>query len=82
MWPFKCNSCNKSPTEPSVARYVCIYCRSDPSFFGEYSDYCSDCVEQFLDGNEDLKDKFKDYGHSKMHPLIRIPYCTRNYKEF
>ncbi len=41
---FGCNGCQGCPEIVGEARYICLACRSDPNYQGDYIDCCSKCM--------------------------------------
>ena len=50
-WEVLCNCCKQSNWKPGIARYVCLYCRSDPNYFGDVTDFCELCLQKYLNGD-------------------------------
>ncbi len=48
---FECNSCQCRPSEIGVAKYICLACQADPNPRGDYTDFCANCVDEYLKGN-------------------------------
>jgi hypothetical protein len=48
---FGCNGCG-SGSPLGKARYICLGCRAEPNFRGDYVDLCEPCLEKVVTGNE------------------------------
>lgn len=81
---YSCNGCGKGKgvDEP---RYACLGCREDNSW--KKIDFCPTCVKTMLENQPQAESKLlkpiREYNktHSIDHPLLRILYCPRSYRE-
>lgn len=48
---FGCNGCGGCPVNIGEARYICLGCRNDPNYRGDYIDICEKCFVNNEDEN-------------------------------
>lgn len=76
---FGCNGCGGG-SGLGHARYICLGCRAEPNFRGDYVDLCQPCREKIA--SEEMKEQLKNEHHNEAHPLLRVLYCVKGYYDF
>jgi len=46
---FGCNGCGSGHHPVGHTRYVCLGCRSEPNYKGDYVDLCENCVNKYIE---------------------------------
>lgn len=80
---YSCNICKESKySEVGPARYICMGCRADPNFKGDFSDICEKCLEKLIIKDEEALKMMRPDGHAENHPFLRILYSTKGYYDW
>jgi hypothetical protein len=79
---FCCNSCGMGSLGVGEARYICLGCRHDPNYRGDFVDLCQKCTSALLSGDEAVINVLKKDNHNLNHPLLRVLYNTKGYYSF
>ena len=59
-----------------TARYVCLYCASEPKFGDGVVNYCEDCIFGAFAGDENSLKSLCRYNHTMEHPLVRCLFAN------
>jgi hypothetical protein len=51
---YCCNNCGGCSDKVGDARYICLGCRADPNFSGDYDDICIPCMEKVFQGDAEI----------------------------
>lgn len=76
---FGCNGCGGC-SGLGQARYICLGCRAEPNFKGDYVDLCETCRASIQ--TPEVKEQLKNEQHHENHPLLRILYGVKGYYEY
>lgn len=61
---FGCNACSRCPDKIGKARYVCLICRSEPNYYGDYVDVCDSCIYKYIEGDLETIKNLDSDGHT------------------